>query len=287
MSGFLEVSCRCSPENEERLTAFITESVVNSLVTEDDQDQVVIKFYLPREPESEKLVRILSDFLTNEEMVLSTEDQPAISIRPIEEIDWIRSYQESFRPVELNDLVIRSSWDQRDYSGKLEIIIEPKMAFGTGKHETTRLCLEQLQHEVKPGDKLLDLGVGSAVLSILAVKLGASECYGLDTDPVAVENALENIELNGVADRIEIAEGSMELVSKNGYYDIVVSNLIKEGIVELFDDFLRCVKPGGLIILSGILTTQEAEMVELIRSKGQERIEVTRLNEWICCRVAV
>ncbi|MGB5138217.1 MAG: 50S ribosomal protein L11 methyltransferase [Candidatus Zixiibacteriota bacterium] len=185
----------------------------------------------------------------------------------------------------VDNLVIKSTWDQINYGDKLQIVIEPKMAFGTGHHETTQLCMAQLQKDIKPGDKMLDLGCGSGILSILAAKLGADASLGLDIDLAAIENAQENIELNQVSDRVTIKFGSMEKVNLIGYYDIVVSNLIKDEIYNLFENFMRCLKPGGILILSGILIEQEEEFVNFLKLKSITGNEITRKNDWICCRV--
>lgn len=287
MPGYYEVSCWCPLESEDQLSCFIIESITHGLVTENDGDHVIVKFYLPGDIEVEEKLQVLRDYMLKEQ-ILSLQALPqAIRVRSVDEIDWSKSYQKSFVPVSVGDIVVRTPWDDTRYKGKTQIVIEPKMAFGTGHHETTQLCLAQLEHDVKKGHKVLDLGVGSGILSILAVKLGAAECLGIDNDPMAVDNARENIILNGVSDQITIKSGSMEQVTRESYYDIVVSNLIRDGILDLYYDFKKAVKPGGAIILSGVLTDQEDELIAFLQQKGDTDVIVTRKNEWICLRVKV
>jgi len=212
LSSYLEISVKCLPKDEDIVTGFITATLSQGLVTEVDNDDYIVKFYLPAEDSSREKVEDLGRHLVKTGLVLPESLDQMISVRPIDEIDWIESYQKSFRPVVVDDFVIKSTWDKTDYPGKTEIVIEPKMAFGTGHHETTQLCMRQLVADLKPGDKLLDLGCGSGILSIQAAKLGASECYGLDIDLVAIENAKENIAINGVEKIVNIEFGSMERV---------------------------------------------------------------------------
>jgi ribosomal protein L11 methyltransferase len=287
LPGYYEVCCRCPLESEDQLSSFVIESITHGLITENDGDHVIVKFYLADDVDVEEKVQILRDYLISEQVVSAKTLTETVKVRPVDEMDWIKAYQESFVPVTIGNIVVRTPWDDNKYPGKTEIIIEPKMAFGTGHHETTQLCLAQLQHDVRQGHKVLDLGIGTGILSILAVKLGAVECLGIDNDPIAVENAEENIVLNGVADQVAIQLGSMEQVANESHYDIVVSNLIRDGIFDLYDDFKIAVKPAGVIILSGVLTDQENELVDFLGQKGENDISVTRKNEWICLRVRV
>jgi ribosomal protein L11 methyltransferase len=285
VSGYLEVSCDCPPEAAEQLCYYITENMARGLVTEDDGEQVTIRFYLPQDDGGETSVRQFRDFLAESGLLGNSASANHVRVRPIAEIDWLNAYQRQFRSVIVDDIVIRSTWDDRDYPDKLEIVMDPRMAFGTGHHETTKLCLRQLREDLRPGHKLLDLGTGSGVLSILAAKLGAVECFCIDNDPEAAENAAENARLNQVADKLTVRLGSMELSEQQDYYDLVVSNLIYEGLLNLYDSLAAAAKPEGVIILSGILDTQEERFLQFLKNKGAEQVSVTRLNEWICVRI--
>lgn len=285
MPSYLEISVRCLPKDEDLVAGFITTTLSQGLVTEVDDDDYVVKFYLPAEDSSRDKVEDLGRHLVKIGLVQPESLDRMISVRPIAEVDWIETYKKSFKPVVVDDYVIKSTWDTTEYPGKTEIVIEPKMAFGTGHHETTQLCMRQLAADLKPGDRLLDLGCGSGILCVQAAKLGASECYGLDIDIVAIENAQENIAINKVADTVTVEFGSMEKVRKFGHYDVVVSNLIKDEIFNLFESFIRALRPGGTLILSGILKEQEKEFQSFLKLKNPQGFLVTRMNEWICCRV--
>ncbi|MCC6963370.1 MAG: 50S ribosomal protein L11 methyltransferase [candidate division Zixibacteria bacterium] len=285
MAGYLEVSIKCDPTNEDIVTSYITESLSQGLVTEVSDADFHVKFYLPIEEESRDKVESLGKYLVRVGIARAENLDAVISVKAIDDIDWIKQYQQSFRSIIIDNVVVKSTWDEADYGDKLQITIEPKMAFGTGHHETTQLCVAQLLKDIKPGDKLLDLGCGSGILSILAAKLGASEALGLDIDLAAIENARENVVINQVEPIVQIQFGSMEKVNRSGYYDVVVSNLIKDEIYNLFENFMRSLKTGGVMILSGILTDQEAEFLSFLSLKRVRGNLITRKNEWICCRV--
>jgi ribosomal protein L11 methyltransferase len=285
LAGYLEVSVRCAPADEDIVTAFITESLSQGLVTEFTEDEFLVKFYLPVEDESRDKVESLGKFLVKTGLASAETLQAMIDVKAIDEIDWIKKYQQSFQSVIVENVVVKTTWDKANYSDKIEIVIEPKMAFGTGHHETTQLCISQLLKDVKKGKKILDLGCGSGILCILAAKLGAAECLGLDIDLAAIENAQENIVLNKVDNVVQIQFGSMDKVTRIGHYDLVVSNLIKDEIFNLYENFMRALKPGGILILSGILSDQESEFRNFVKLKNPHGYLVTRKNEWICCRV--
>lgn len=286
MADYLEVSVRCAPADEDLVAAFVTEILSQGLITEVGDTDFKIKFYLPVVEESREKVEMLGIYLVGRGLTTSNGLTDMITVKPIDDIDWIKSCQQSFQSVVIDNVAVKSIWDKTHFPGKIEIVIEPKMAFGTGQHETTQLCIAQLIKDVKPGVKVLDLGCGSGILGILAAKLGAGECFGLDIDLAAIDNAKENIIHNGVQDIVQVQFGSMDRVSRIAYYDIVVSNLIKDEIYNLYENFMRCLKTEGILILSGILTEQEEEFLQFLKLKNPHGCLVTRKNEWICCRVA-
>jgi ribosomal protein L11 methyltransferase len=285
VADYLEVSIRCAPVDEDLVTSFITETLSQGLVTEVSDNEFKVKFYLPVVEESREKVEMLGVYLVSRGLTTSDGLTDMISIKPIDDIDWIKSFQQSFQPVVVDSVAVRSIWDKTHFPGKVEIVIEPKMAFGTGQHETTQLCMAQLIKDIKPGDRVLDLGCGSGILGILAAKIGAAECLGLDIDLAAIDNAKENIVHNNVQDVVKVQFGSMDRITQIAYYDVVVSNLIKDEIFNLYENFMRCLKPEGILILSGILTEQEEEFHGFLKLKNPHGCLVTRKTEWICCRV--
>lgn len=281
--GYLEVALTIPLQHEEIVSNFIIEEIAFGLVTEDlDGDLVRIICYLPQDNNPGEKIEKIKRYLSLMEILPQDLIDERIMTKNIKEIDWINEYQKDFKPVVIDDLAIKTPWDETEFPDKRIIVIEPKMAFGTGKHETTQLCLKAIKKELVPGMKILDLGTGSGILSIYAAMLGASEILGLDIDPEAVPNAKENAETNNVSDIFEARAGSMEQVDKNNYYDMVISNLIYEGIVKLFDDFLNALKPGGKLIMSGILDEQESQLTDFIKAKASFEIEIMQQNEWLC-----
>ncbi len=281
---YVEISIRVPASFEEELSNFLIDKVEGgrSVVLEEVDDDIIFKFYAGSESVAMPEVAKVKSFLDDSGVVPAGEIDERIRIRNIKEIDWVEQYQKLFEPVEVDDVVVKSVWSADEFPGKTVIKLEPKMAFGTGKHETTRLCMSAVRQCVKSGDKMVDLGTGSGILSILAAKLGAIEILGLDIDIAAVENARENVVINGLEDVITIRYGSMQKVTNENYYDLVVSNLIRDGIIELFDRFEASAKPGGTIILSGVLTNQIDEMSDFFRRRGYSDFDITTLNEWVC-----
>jgi ribosomal protein L11 methyltransferase len=281
--GYLEVALTIPLQHEEIVSNFIIEEVAFGLVTEDlDGDLARIICYLPQNNNPDEKIEKIKRYISFMEILPQDLIDERIRTKNIKEIDWINEYQKGFKPVVIDDLAIKTPWDETEFPDKRIIVIEPKMAFGTGKHETTQLCLRAINKAVEPGMKILDLGTGSGILSIYAAMLGASEILGLDIDPEAVPNAKENAETNNVSDIFEARTGSMEQVDKNNYYDMIIANLIYEGIVKLFDDFLKALKPGGKLILSGILDEQESQLTDFIKAKASFEIEIMQQNEWLC-----
>jgi ribosomal protein L11 methyltransferase len=288
-AGYIEIGVTVPKSFEEELADYLIENITggSGLVLEDQNDDVVIRFYIPADGTAEPEIERIGSFLAATGKVTAESIGSRITSKRINEIDWVTEYRKKFEPVEIGDVVVRSAWSNDKFPGKLVITIEPKMAFGTGRHETTQLCIEAVKRAVKDGDTVLDLGTGSGILAILAAKLGAVEILGLDINTAAVENARENAALNYVNDAIRIEFGSMHRVESQNHYDIVVSNLIRDGIFELFDDFVRATRPGGLMILSGILSNQIDEMNRFFERKGYSDFEITTKNEWVCYTMRV
>ncbi|MBM3460451.1 MAG: methyltransferase domain-containing protein [Armatimonadetes bacterium] len=194
---------------------------------------------------------------------------------------WGERWREFFQPVRATGrIVVGPPWAGMTAGPDgIVIVIEPKMAFGTGWHESTRLALQALERVVRPGDRVLDLGTGSGVLSIAAAKLGA-RCLAVDIDPVALDNARENLALNGVADRVEVVCGSLDAVREAGF-DGIVANIQTNVLVPLLGDLRGRLRRGGRLLLSGILDREEAQIREALRRTAWGEPGVIREGEWI------
>ncbi len=206
-----------------------------------------------------------------------------ISYKPIDEEDWAESWKAFFHPQKITrHLVIKPTW--RDYApapGEQIIELDPGMAFGTGTHPTTILCVQLLEKYVKPGDTILDVGTGSGVLLIAAARLGAVNLAGLDLDPVAVDVARRNLDQNRIdPSMVDLTVGDL-VHDVTGIYDVVVANILAEVIIELLDDVVRVVRPGGIFIGSGIIESRKAIVADKMVSCGLKTIDVKIEKEWV------
>jgi ribosomal protein L11 methyltransferase len=195
--------------------------------------------------------------------------------------DWMQKWKEGFEPTEVSRrLIIAPSWKvPSDATSRIVVRIDPGMAFGTGTHETTRLCLQAVEDHWA-GGSLLDVGTGTGIIAIAAALLQpGSRVRAIDIDPVAVTVARENAEINRVADAIEIFEGQpRNLAGAN--FDVVVANLTAEVLIELMYDLMKCAAPRGTLILSGILATVVFDVERAVREAGMHVIERQCAGEW-------
>lgn len=204
-----------------------------------------------------------------------------ITVRRVEESDWASAWRSFFKPVEVGNVLIRPSWEEIEAKpGQIVVDIDPGMAFGTGNHPTTQLCIELLQKYVKGGERMLDAGTGSAILSIAAAKLGVADIIATEIDSVAVESAIKNAEYNGVSSKIKVFHtGSPASVTDK--VDLAVANIIADIIIKLSQEFADVVVPGGIIILSGVITARADEVVACMEGKGFDFIEKTTDDDWV------
>ena len=200
----------------------------------------------------------------------------------VQEDDWLNNWRKFFKPMPVGErLLINPSWyADTDPEGRAVLNIDPGLAFGTGKHETTRLCLEAVERYVKPGDSVLDVGCGSGILGIGAVLLGAGSALGVDIDALAVRTANENAEINGVSDRFTAVAG--DLVDKvEGKFDLVVANIVADAIIALSASVRAFLKPDAVYIVSGIIDTR-ADDVRAAVADSFEIIEENTQGGWYC-----
>lgn len=199
------------------------------------------------------------------------------------EADWANEWKKYFHAQKVSDyIVIKPSWeDYKDGSDETVIELDPGMAFGTGSHETTRMCIEFIEEYMEPGSKVIDVGCGSGILSIAAAKLGASSVLALDIDPVAVSVAKENVDKNGVGDRVDVISSDITSdVPVKKEYDIVLANIIADVIIKLNDSVGALIKKSGMYICSGIIKERLSDVVESLESHGFRVIELKEMGEW-------
>ena len=205
----------------------------------------------------------------------------------VNEEDWAESWKQYYKPIPLGRITIVPAWE--DYTAKADEIIvkmDPGMAFGTGTHETTRLVIELMQDEMKAGDRVLDVGTGSGILSICASKLGAGSCNAYDIDPVAVKVARENAK-DGGCDNITVGVSDLlrDVDVSGGKYDLCVANIVADIIIRMMPDISKYVKDDGAIILSGIIYMRADEVREAITSAGYEVVKEAKENDWLALMI--
>ena len=197
------------------------------------------------------------------------------------EEDWINNWKKYFKPIPVGErLLVRPMWeDEYDAGDRVVLHLEPGLAFGTGTHETTRLCMELLEKYVKPGDTLLDMGCGSGILSVAGLLLGAQSAVGVDIDALAVKTAVANAETNSVGDRFTGICGNLaEKVT--GQFDIVVANIVADIVILLTQEAPRFMKPDTVYIMSGIIDTREDDVLACLAEKF-ELIDRREEKGWV------
>ena len=201
----------------------------------------------------------------------------------VHEEDWANSWKQYYKPIKTGEkLVIVPEWEEYDPTdGEIVVLMDPGMAFGTGTHETTRLCAMLLEKYVRPGDRMLDVGCGSGILAICAAKLGAGSCFACDIDPVAVRIAGENAALNQTA---QVETGVSDLLAQAkkapGGYHICCANIVADVIIRLSPDIGAFMEPDGVLIVSGIITERAEETVSALAAAGWHLIDERRENGW-------
>ena len=292
-------------EDKMPLTAEEKEQMFVDIMPEGPEDDGIayVNYYLEEEEDADAILENVKSALEELRSFMDI-GEGTITASQTEDKDWINNWKQFFSQFYVDDILIIPSWEDVKVEDQDRMIlhIDPGTAFGTGKHETTQLCIRQLKKYVTPETELLDVGTGSGILGIIALKLGTKHVVGTDLDPCAVPAVAENLENNGLgtgasADIIEASElvnPNFELIIGNiidnkevqdavGYerYDIVVANILAEVLVPLTPVIVNQLKPGGVYITSGIIDDKEELIVETVKRAGLELVEVTRQGEWV------
>lgn len=243
-----------------------------------------VKTYLPQNGEEKRVVCALHRYLKSLRRVTPEIFRSRIKMASLPEQDWGENWKRFFKPVRVTSRFwVKPPWSQvRLKKGQISVEITPGMAFGTGTHASTQLCIQALEERVKKkGLSVLDVGAGSGILSIAAAKLGAKEVRGIEIDNAAVENAIDNVEKNCVSDLVGIKKGRLGDLHKK--FDLIVANIDYKSLKRMRRALLNHLKSQGILILSGILKGQKEELCE--RYVGTELLRLikeTREGEWVC-----
>ena len=255
----------------------------------DDDGIAYLNFYLDVDEDKEKVLADVRAALAEMQEFLDL-GECTITESETEDKDWINNWKQYFKQFYVDDILIIPSWEEvkPEDRDKMIIHIDPGTAFGTGMHETTQLCIRQLKKYVTKDTELLDVGTGSGILSIIALKLGAKHVLGTDLDPCAVPAVAENKEANGIPEEaFDMMIGNIiddkEVQDKVGYekYDIVTANILADVLVPLTPVIVHQMKPGAVYITSGILDVKEEVVKEAVVAAGLEVVEVTHQGEWV------
>lgn len=245
---------------------------------------VIVKAYLPASSFLAETIEEIKLAITNLKNFNINIGKNILTTCEVNEEDWATSWKQYYHPVKVSErFTIVPTWEDYEPKNSDEIIIEldPGMAFGTGTHPTTVMCLQALEKLVKPGDIVIDVGTGSGVLSIGAALLGAGKVIALDLDPIAVKAATENVKLNDVDKIVEVHEGNLLDKVETREADIVVANILAEVIVTFTDDAYAVLKPGGTFITSGIIRAKKEEVKSALEKSGFAVEEVLMLEDWV------
>ena len=248
------------------------------------EDEGVVHLYWAEDQwNDEKLLSVQSVLA---DLVQSSRAIP-LSVQRVPSQDWNEAWTRSVKPLRIGRLVIRPSWEPVLLGpGDIEIVLDPKQAFGTGHHATTRMLMEWLQEDIRGGEQVLDVGTGSAILAMAAVKLGAASAVGVEIDSVAVDCAREYVALNGLADRIEVLCGTLADLpqGRRTTADLVLANLDRQTVLDLADDLACSALRGASIMVSGILVEQQTEIVDRLSSLGLACVERREEEGWVAMK---
>ena len=242
----------------------------------------VVKAYFAEEDNIEDVLEYVNEKLVELKEMGIDLGEAKVEHEKMYEEDWANTWKQYYKPSKVGEkIVVKPIWEEYEQKeGELVVNLDPGMAFGTGTHETTRMCIQALEKYVKEESTVFDVGCGSGILAIAAAKLGAKLAVGIDLDPVAVESSIENVGYNNL-NNIEILHGNLVEVI-DGKADIVVANILAEIICILTDDVKRVMKDGGVFITSGIIHDRVDMVCEKLEATGFEVIEKNRDGEWNC-----
>ena len=232
-----------------------------------DDGTARVSFYLDEDEDTEEKLKAVREGLEEIRQFVNI-GTAKITESETDDKDWINNWKQYFKPFTVDHILIKPTWEEipEEHKDKLLIQIDPGTAFGTGKHETTQLCIRQLEKYVKPGDTMLDMGCGSGILSVAGLLLGAGSAVGVDIDALAVKTAVANAEINHVGDKFTGICGN--LADKvTGTFDVVVANIVADVVILLTKDAPRFMKPDTVYIMSGIIDTREDDVLACLADK--------------------
>ncbi|MDF2854378.1 MAG: ribosomal protein methyltransferase [Neobacillus sp.] len=248
------------------------------------EEGVIVKAYLPVNSFLGETVDAIKESINN--LIVHNIDigKNNVTISEVNEEEWATAWKKYYHPVKISErFTIVPTWEIYTPVSSDELIIEldPGMAFGTGTHPTTVMCIQSLERTVRPGDRVIDVGTGSGVLSIAAAMLGAEDVRAFDLDEIAVTTARVNIKLNKVNNRVVTSQNNLLNGVEENSADVIVANILAEVILRFTDDVAKVVKPGGSFIASGIIKQKKDQVKDALIASGFEIIETILMEDWV------
>jgi ribosomal protein L11 methyltransferase len=303
-NSWWELQILCAPDLEDSIFWRLENFGVRGTASEKKGESCLVRAYLPKQEQQLDLTGLL--LLLQQDAGIMELPVPTIDSILIDEEDWASSWKEHWHPQEIGTrFLVNPAWLPILESERLVLRLDPGVAFGTGNHATTQLCLESLERHVVEGAVVADIGCGSGILSIGALLLGASKVYAVDTDPLAVQSTRSNQELNQIScDRLVVEQGSVERLLKLRPVDGIVCNILAEVIINLIPQFRALGRAGGFSppssegtpsspialptswgILSGILVNQAESVTDALEQNGWSVVALWRQNDWCCLNI--
>ena len=270
---YKEFQIRTTPFITEIISGLLWELNISGLTEEND----FIKVFSSENELTKREIETFLKKLVNEKVI----DEFSVEEYDLENKNWNEEWEKNLNVIKVTDRIIKPSHKEyKPLENEIVITIDPKMSFGTGEHQTTKLMLKLIEKYVKPGMKVLDVGSGTALLSITSVKLGAKKAFAIDNDEPCFENAIENCRANDVDNNIDVKVGEIKDIDEKDF-DVILANIQKNILMDIASDLKSKLKKNGFVILSGLLTEDEEEIKKYYGKLNFTFVQKERMDEWI------
>lgn len=274
MKTYKEFQIKTDPFMPEIVSGILWELNISGLIEEDNS----LKVFVDKDSISKKVIENLLEKIKEQRLISDF----SVDERRLETKNWNAEWERNLEIIKVTDrIIIKPSYKEyKPLESEIVITIDPKMSFGTGEHQTTKLMLELIEKYIQQGMKVLDIGSGTTILSIAAVKLGAEKAIAIDNDELCYENGIENCKLNGIGSKANVRRGEIKDVEEKDF-DLIFANIQKNVLIDIADEIKLRLKKNGLVFLSGLLSEDEKDLVDHYGKKGFSLVEKLQMDEWI------